>query len=319
VTAGDRLSRLLALVPWLMAHDGVTIAECAEHFGVSEQQLEVDLWLLVVCGLPGYGPDQLVDIDFWDDGRIHVLDPQTLARPMRLTGEEAITLLIALRMLAQLPGVEDRAAVLSAAAKLEEAANVAAAGKYVAIDVGVEPGVREAVDVALREHRRLTIEYAAATRDEVTTRTIEPQRLFTVDGVSYLEAHCLAAGALRTFRLDRVLRGEVGEPFGVASVEPGPMVTSGSPQGPRPAEMTATLLLDPSARWIIDVHQAQEDPAPRGDGRTRVTLPLHSTEWGVRLVLSLRGYATVLDPPALRSAVLEATEAALAAYPYPLR
>jgi predicted DNA-binding transcriptional regulator YafY len=72
VSAADRLSRLLALVPWLIAHDGVTIAECADHFGVTPEQLEVDLWLLVVCGLPGYGPDQLVDIDFWDDGRIHV-------------------------------------------------------------------------------------------------------------------------------------------------------------------------------------------------------------------------------------------------------
>jgi proteasome accessory factor C len=315
MSAGDRLSRLLALVPWLMAHDGVTIRDCAEHFGVSEQQLELDLWLLVVCGLPGYGPDQLVDIDFWDDGRIHVRDPQTLARPLRLTGEETMTLLIALRMLAQLPGVDDRAAVLSAAAKLEQAANLAVSGAFIAIDVGVDPIVREAVDTALREGRELRIRYAAATRDEVTTRTIQPRRLFSVDGVSYLEAHCMSAGALRTFRLDRVLSSDVGAEFTPRA--PHPDVTGGS-AGPQPTEApqrTATLLLEPSARWIIDVHHAKEDPHRLADGRTKVLLPLHSDDWGVRLVLSLRGAATVTEPSYLVASVAAAAQAALAAYP----
>jgi len=315
MSAGDRLSRLLALVPWLVAHDGVTMAECADHFGVTEQQLEVDLWLLVVCGLPGYGPDQLVDIDFWDEGRIHVLDPQTLNRPLRLTGEEATTLLIALRMLAQLPGVQDRAAVLSAAAKLEEAAQLASAGAYVAIDVGVDPQVREAVDTALREERELTIQYAAATRDEVTTRTIQPRRLFSLDGVSYLEAHCLSAGALRTFRLDRVLSSIVGDRFERPRPDTGAATPSAEPQGPRPPQRTATVLLDPSARWIIDVHHATESPVRREDARTEVTLPVHSDEWCVRLVLSLRGAATVTAPSSLVRAVAIAAEAAIAAYP----
>ena len=91
MSAQARLTRLLALVPWLVAHDGVTIRECAAHFGVTEEVLQEDLWQLVVCGLPGYGPDQLVDIQFWDDddavrgdGVIRVVDPQTLDRPMRL-------------------------------------------------------------------------------------------------------------------------------------------------------------------------------------------------------------------------------------------
>jgi len=315
MTAADRLSRLLALVPWLVAHDGVSITECAEHFGVSESQLEMDLWLLVVCGLPGYGPDQLVDIDFWDDGRIHVLDPQTLGRPLRLTGEEATTLLLALRMLAQLPGVQDRDAVLSATTKLEEAASLAVAGQYVAIDVAVDPSVRDDVDRALRERREVEIEYASATSDEVTTRTIQPLRLFTVDGVSYLEANCLMAGALRTFRLDRVRTSTLGE--GYSQTVPDVVITSGSgdAQGPREPDSVATVLLEPSARWIIDVHGAIEDPVRLGDGRTRVRLPVYSDEWAVRLVLSLRGAATVVDPPELAEAVAVAAHAALAAYP----
>lgn len=310
MSAGDRLSRLLALVPWLLAHDGVSITECAEHFGVSEEQLEIDLWLLVVCGLPGYGPDQLVDIQFWDDGRIHVLDPQTLNRPLRLTGEEVTSLLVTLRMMAQLPGIADRDAVLSAAAKLEEAAH---SGQFVAIDVSVSAAVRDSVDAALGDRRELTIEYAAATRDEVTTRTIRPLRLFTVDGVAYLEAFCLSAEALRTFRLDRVLSASVGAGY------PEEAADAAALRRPDAPVQTTTLLLEPAARWIIDVHQAQEAPGRLPDGRTRVVLPVHSSDWAVRLVLSLRGAAVVEEPEELAEAVAAAAAAALAAYPDDLR
>ena len=83
-TAGTRLARLLTVVPWLSANDGVTIAEAASHFGVSEKQFQDDLWLLICTGTPGHLHGDLVDIQFWDeDGSIHVLDAQTLDRPLR--------------------------------------------------------------------------------------------------------------------------------------------------------------------------------------------------------------------------------------------
>lgn len=315
MSASARLSRLLALVPWLMAHDGVTMAECARHFDVSEEQLEHDLWLLVMCGTPGYGPDQLVDIDFWTDGHIHVIDPQTLGRPLRLTGEEATTLLIALRLLAQLPGIDDRESVLSAAAKLEEGASSRVTSRFVAIDVAVSDEIREAVDVALAEERELTIQYAAATRDEVTTRTIRPLRLLSVDGVNYLEAHCLSAGALRTFRLDRILTTEVGGPVPVDEIDEASAPAQPAPTVPLSPSSTATLLLEPAARWITDVHHGVEQGPPDAQGRTRVQVPVHSLDWGVRLVLSLRGAAVVLEPPELVAAVADAAQKALAAYP----
>ena len=315
-TSADRLSRLLALVPWLMARDGVTLAQCAEHFGVSEEQLDLDLWLLVVCGVPGYGPDQLVDIQFWDDGRIHVLDPQTLGRPLRLSQEEALTLLVALRMLAQVPGVEDREAIVSAAVKLERAASATDADREIAVQVAVDPAVTHAVDDALAQGRDLDIRYASATKDEVTDRTIRPRRLFTIDGVTYLEAHCLSAEAVRTFRLDRVVTARLGDTY-AADVPAEPPVGEGT--GTRPPRQTALLSVDPAARWIIDVHQAAEEPGAPVDGGTLVRLPLHSLDWGVRLVLSLRGSARVLEPPELVDAVADAAASALAAYPDAVR
>ncbi|MBI1350857.1 MAG: WYL domain-containing protein [Actinomycetales bacterium] len=308
MSAAPRLARLLALVPWLVAHPDVTIAECAQHFGVTEEELERDLWLVVVCGVPGYGPDQLVDIDFWDDGVIQVIDPQTLGRPMRLTQEEATTLLVSLRMLAQLPGIDGREAVLSAAAKLEEASGASGAQRQVAVSVGVPAQVSEVVDEALRAGRELSIRYAAATRDEVSERTILPLRLLVVDGIGYLEAECRSAGALRTFRLDRVLGAELGAPAAP--------ITEGESQPRPPREATrAVLRLEPAARWIIDVHGADVRMADDGTGTAIVELPLLSLEWGVRLVLSLAGAATVVEPPELAHEVARAAADALASYP----
>jgi proteasome accessory factor C len=312
--ASTRLSRLLALVPWLAANDGTTLAACAEHFGVTERQLQEDLELLIVCGRPGYGPDQLVDIQFWDDDfeihldeRIHVVDPQVLDLPLRLTHEEALTLLVALRLLAQVPGVEGHDAIVSAAVKLEDATWATEAARTIAVRTGVDEDVRAAVDAALDRQAALAITYAASTRDEVTERIVEPRRVVTVDSVAYLEAFCHLAGALRTFRLDRVLTARVTDVPGTEAADPDP----GVPGGPA-SPLVAVLDLDPGARWLVDVHGA--DVQQEGPDTMRVALPLLSVDWGVRLVLSLRGQARVVEPDVLADAVTAAAEAALAAY-----
>ena len=67
-TATDRLARMLALVPYISRRPGVAIGELAAEFGVSAEQIGADLNLLMVCGLPGYYPDDLIDVVLDDDG-----------------------------------------------------------------------------------------------------------------------------------------------------------------------------------------------------------------------------------------------------------
>src|SRR5262249_58769084 len=59
VNAEDRLRRILALVPWVAAHDGPTLVEVGERFGLKEDELIADLDLLFMCGLHPYTPDML--------------------------------------------------------------------------------------------------------------------------------------------------------------------------------------------------------------------------------------------------------------------
>src|SRR3954453_10683573 len=141
-----RLPRLLSLVPYLLARPGIPVAEAAADFGISERQLRRDLELLWMCGLPGYGPGDLIDLSFSGD-TVTVTEDAGMRRPLRLTTAEATALLVALRTLAELPGVVDTAAVRRATLKIERAVGDAGMAQ-VAIDPTRE---EEAATVAVRD------------------------------------------------------------------------------------------------------------------------------------------------------------------------
>lgn len=299
-TSATRLSRLLALVPWLLANGGVSMQEAAAHFQITPEQLEKDLFLLIVSGLPGYGPDQLVDIQFWDDGRIHVLDPQTLDQPLRLSGEEATALLVALRLLAQVPGDHDRAALQRAASQLEEALGDAA---HVEVRVVADRQVLDAVTTALAEHGALRIVYGAATADALTERIVIPRSVRSLDGVTTLEAYCTHARAIRTFRVDRIHRAETVDHPGIPDSAPSDV----SPSVP----VTAQVRVD--AEWAAEL-LGMRDSSVREDGWLAGSVDVWDPEWLIRSVLGLGGAAEVLAPPDLRQAVADAADRAIAAY-----
>ena len=108
--ATDRLSRLLALVPYLVSRQGIPLAEAAAEFDISQAQLVKDLELLFVCGTPGHLPDDLIDVD-WDDGNVFLSNADPIARPLRLDVDEALALLVGLRALTDVPGLHDRDAL----------------------------------------------------------------------------------------------------------------------------------------------------------------------------------------------------------------
>lgn len=293
----------MALVPWLMTHDGVTIQEAADHFGISSQQCEKDLWLLVVCGLPGHMPDQLVDIQFWDDGRIHVIDPQTLDRPLRLSGDEVMSMLVALRMLAQVPGTHDRETLYGLIHRLEQYLEQAAIGT-VLIDSGVNASALIAIESALEQSRVIELLYASGTDDAVSKRTVHPIKVVASDGFTYLEAYCEQAGAIRTFRLDRVMGAELGTTATQS-------FTSQVPQQIDPE--VAVVEIDPHAHWVLDMY-AITGVHVDDQGTIHGELAFRDQEWLTKIMLSLGGSMRVVSPLTARAGVASAAAKALAAY-----
>ncbi len=301
--SGPRLSRLIAMVPWLVAHEGVSIDQTAEHFGITPEQCEKDLWLLIVCGLPGHGPDQLVDIQFWDDGRIHVIDPQTLDRPLRLSGDEIMSLLVALRLLLQVPGTHDRATLHKVIARLEIALGAPQASAGVLVDSGVIDTVLVAIEEAITQHKTIRIVYAARTDDAVTERVVHPSAVITADGRLYLEAYCERAEAVRTFRIDRILSADVGEPVTQS------LTVVASTQDP----MIARVRIAPTSRWALDAYPLTA-VVTGPDGYFEADLAYQDLEWLSRVLLSLAGQMQVLAPRQAQVRVADAALEALASY-----
>jgi proteasome accessory factor C len=309
----DRMTRLLALVPYLTARpDGVPLAEAARDFGVSERQLHRDLELLWMCGLPGYGPGDLIDLAF-DGDRVRVTFTAGMVRPLRLTTDEAVALIVALRALLELPGLAEGEAVSRALAKVSAAAGSAADVTPVALSVDAREQALSVVREGLERRRALHLHYYVPTRDERTERTVDPMRLLFVDGHWYLEAWCRRAEGVRLFRLDRVDDVEVlDEPAAPPPQAQERDVDHGLYQ-PGPDAVPVRLLLHRAARWVAEYYPV-EDVAETGDGALRVTLRTADLPWARRLVSSLGGAAEVEEPVSLAMEVAREARAALARY-----
>jgi predicted DNA-binding transcriptional regulator YafY len=312
----DRMPRLLALVPYLTARpDGVAVAEAARDFGVSERQLRSDLELLWMCGLPGYGPGDLIDLSFEGD-RVRVTFTAGMVRPLRLTTDEAVALVVALRTLLELPGLAERDAVSRALAKVSAAAGHAADHVTpVAVSVDAREEALAVVKDALERKRALHLHYYVPTRDERTERTVDPMRLLLVDGRWYLEAWCRRAEGVRLFRLDRVDDVVVLDEPAAPPPQAHERDVEGGVYHPEPGAPAVRLRLDRSARWVAEYYPV-ESAAPVDDppGGLAVTVRTADLAWARRLVASLGGAALVDEPAELAAEVADDARAALGRY-----
>jgi proteasome accessory factor C len=311
--ATDRLPRLLALVPYLLARPGVPIDEVAADFEVSPKQIRRDLELLWMCGLPGYGPGDLIDLSFEGD-TVTVTFDAGMSRPLRLTAAEATSLLVALRALAETPGVADQAAVQRAVAKIEAAVGQAQpAGVAVGLAMREAPEtarVRDSVSDGVLRGRALHLRYYTPSRDEITDRVVDPMRMLLVEGRGYLEAWCRAADGVRLFRLDRIDAVRVLDEPAAPPPHATPTDTSEGLFQPDPSQRTAVLVLEPDARWVAEYYPT-DGLVELPEGRARVLMRYADTPWMVRLLLGLGGDVHVEQPPDLVAEVVRQAEAAL--------
>lgn len=307
----QRLPRLLSLVPYLLARPGIALSEAAADFGTTEKQLRRDLELLWMCGLPGYGPGDLVDLSFSGD-TVTVTEDAGMRRPLRLTTAEASALLVALRTLVGLPGMVDTDAVRRATAKIERAVGDAGRDGMAVQLTRQEETTTTTVRTALDAGRALRIVYYTAGRDVVSRRVVDPMRLLLVEGRGYLEAWCRRAEAVRLFRLDRVDAVEVLDEPAAPPPDVEPTDVSAGLFRPSPEHRSAVLLLEPEARWVAEYYPVDEVVELGDTGRARVLLRFADPAWLVRLVLGLGGGASVLEPAELAEAVARRAREALA-------
>lgn len=312
---GARLPRLLALVPWLRTHPNVSLGDAAAAFGVTSKQIRSDIQLLFLCGLPGGSPGDLIDIDLEGD-RITLLDPQVFDRPLRLTADEGLALLVAVRALGDVPGLTDLDALDRVRGKLELAVGGSAELAEPAVSISLEGADTDAmtnVRRALEQRRRLHLTYLGAARDEVTERDVDPVQLVAKEGRWYLEGWCHRAEAMRLFRADRIQDALILDD---PANPPPTAVPRDLEEGlfrPAPDQQLVELRLRDGAHWVADYYPCEY--VRPGDGRDLlIGLRTADTDWVVSLVLRLGGRADVVSPAELAGSVARQARAALAAY-----
>jgi proteasome accessory factor C len=294
---GPRLARVLAMVPWILAHPGVTITELAERFEVSEEEIERELELLPFCGLPPYTADRLMDVTVGDGGGVSIRLAEYFERPLRLTPAEGLALLAAGRTLLAVPGSDDNGPLAAALEKLERAAG---APGQLAVDVG-DGGVhlRELQDAVARR-RQVELEYYSFARDEITTRVVDPWRVFHAFGAWYLAGWCHRVADERLFRVDRVRQAAIlAEEISTEPPAPG---SDGDVVDlvytPRPDDPRVALELQREAAWVVEAYP-YEEATEHADGSWSVVLAVSETAWLERLLLTLGPDVRVTAPEGL--------------------
>ena len=333
VSASDQLTRLLALPAWVADNPGVSIKEAAEHFGVTPAIIERDVNTLWVSGLPGGMHGDLVDFDASDfeTGHLRLSEPLGLDRPVRLTRQEAISLLMALRVLADLLADDDASA--PAIASTQQAVTTLLATDAPTDDgnAHVDPGtvtptgpgpayagcsshtsrILAAVRSALRDGRRLHLAYVSAT-DTSSERDVDPITLESDGSHMTLVGWCLSAKAERSFRLDRITSAEVLDTPSVRhrSSHRRNQPAADHSAGNRPR---ATLVLQPTGRWLAEQVPclSQEETA---DGNLKVVVEGRDRAWLTGLVLSAGRHLIMVEPPDLAQEAAAAAKQALTSY-----
>jgi proteasome accessory factor C len=303
--AGPEIQRILALVPWIVAHPDSRKDEIALRFGITVDQLDDDLSLVLMIGVPPYSPGDYLDVEEDEDGHVSIRLADYFQRPLRLTPAEGLALLAAGRALLAVPGSDPNGPLATALAKLEHALELPG----LVVDVG-EPGQLEAMRDAVAGHARVEIEYWSAGRDELTTRRIDPEVVFFATGEWYVGAYCHRAHDERMFRVDRIrsvqTTGETFEP-GATGFETGDVYT------PRADDTRVTLELAPAAAWVAEAYPT-EAVTERADGSLEIVLAVSERAWLERLLLRLGPDARTVAPAELESLAADAAQRILQRY-----
>lgn len=305
---GERLQRLLSILPWLRLSGSLPVEQLAQMLGVAPNHLMRDLEFASMCGVPPYTHDALFDFSV-ADGMVIVHSPDDIlgtergparqskhlmTRPVRLTPRQATATAVALAGLEAVTsdlGVHNDA-VESLRAKLGQVTG----------DLPVQVRLESAPYLAeiqriVEDARRVRMTYVDVS-GRVTERSIDPLHVFIEKGEAYVIADDASSGEKAwTFRVDQIIDLEPTD----IRFEPRQVAFSG--WNFRGEVVDAVVKIAPGNEWVLDrVHSLAQ--RVETDGSIVLWLSVASDIWLARLVLRCGAPSSVLVPEGLRPRVV---------------
>jgi proteasome accessory factor C len=301
----SRLSRILALIPYVLDRQSADVDEIMERFGYTQEQLTRDLNTIFVCGLPGYGPGDLMEA-YMDEDEVIIDAADFFAKAPRLTPSEALGLLAA--GMTVIGSGEGSPALESAVSKLSKVV-MPDAGTSLTVDVLDQTRNIGVLRDAAADRSVVRIVYRSVGKEETTEREIEPWSVFATLGRWYVLGHCRLVAGQRTFRVDRIKELEVlDETFERPEVVPEP----GVGYSPSKDDVTCVIDLDPAARWVLEYYPVEVVRETKRATRIRFHSP--DAEVPARLLLRLGANARLVEGAEVAARVDEIGRALLSRY-----
>lgn len=307
--------RLLLLLQLIHRHPGIRIARLAATLKQNERDVLRDLERLSLCGVPPFTPDDYLDA-YVSKGRVYVRGAGGFRGASRLTPQEAVSLLAALRYLEE-SGGGPRAfpAVRAAARKIQEALTgdlgdaTTALRRRVLWEAasGADATIFRTLQEALAARRVVRVTYYSESADEIHEGDVHPYDLAFARGQWYLIAFSAARGSVRTLRVDRIQAATLTDaPYEIPADFDASRHVSPSMLTAQSDEADVTMRVAPP----LSEFAADEYPAAvsQPDGSVIVTMRGGNLTWAARQVLRWAPYAEILGPPEARAAAVRLAE-----------
>ena len=299
-TAAVRALRSMDLIPYVLENPGVSIAELSAKFSVTQAQIESDLQLVFMCGLPGYTPYELIDVAF-EDGVVSVIDPQVLDKPRKFSSNEIVVIALGLKILIDINQTNSTA--LTKLKQLSEKIAKLGSNKSILMagDVSTFPFF-EIISKSISEQRILNLQYHSLIKDQITQRLVLPEKMYFLNGSLYLAALDIDIDSDRVFKVDLIKECKVGEQVAAKKVLESSI------------ETTVILDVQKQNRNFIERNSSIITAIQENGDSTRVHLQVSNLEWIKLTVLSNAPGITVVSPELLATVVKQSARDLLALY-----
>jgi proteasome accessory factor C len=306
-----RTARLLDLVPYLNSNQGISVQDLAKDFGVSTAQINSDLTTLWMCGLPGYTPLELMDLEF-ESGYVTIRNALTLSKPRNISFDEGLALMLGLELLQQQIPLERKDLQTKIELLKDRFANQIGVPRAVTVSLAINPAIISPLIEAINASKDVEIRYHSLYSDEISVRKIAPLAIIEEDENSYLRAYCRNTKALRVFRVDRILSlSELdvelnGADTSMDLIDTDDIESEKIPYTIKIKQPTRDLV----ERFNLD-HLFGENPKSQ---ELTVELSSFSREWIQRAVLATGSDVELLSPPELRKEIANRAQLLLDRY-----
>ena len=298
--AANRALRTMDLIPYILENPGVSIIKLAKQFSVTEKQIESDLQLVFMCGLPGYTPYELIDLIF-EDGVVSIIDPQVLDKPRRFTKSELVVIALGLQLLSELSS-SDSTRLSKIKLLSNKIIQLGGSNSVIFAPSSSKSPFVEVISKAITSKKSLTMQYQSLVKDEVSIRKVFPHNLYFMNGNLYLSAMDLAAKADRVFKVELIKTCEVGNDISSEVVNEN--------------NSTIEVVLDVQKTYknFIERNSSIITAVEEQKNCFRVHLKLSNLEWLKRSILSNSPGIKVISPSLLAQEVSALATSLLASY-----